>query len=348
MEKQSATTSQVDYLQRLPTDVLRHHLLPYFSHEKACIPDWHGPSDNPVSAAQNIFSLAATCKKFKMLLNEPALMRALLESVRYDAHARTIHEWLKEKPFTLPVMQDKKIISLITEKEKGLVDGIELIENIEAANMQEVVGLLGNKKIDLNSLHRGVRPLFSAIRGGHENIVTMLIVAGADIELPDHEGDAAIFRAITFEDSTILNLLLKAGVNPDSKDSNGQTPLIYAITIKYRCTIPVSLLLKAGANPNAKNIHGEYALMLAADKGNVEIMQQLLNAGALLDAQDVNGKTVRERIDKFLNENGSLVLYYLDTARKQQETNQERKLITYPKRPAGYSRGYPHPSLRYH
>jgi len=52
-----------------------------------------------------------------------------------------------------------------------------------------------------------------------------------------------------------------------------------------------ALLAAKGADVNAKNEHGNTALILAAKKGNVEMVNDLLKKGAYVDAQNKDGHT---------------------------------------------------------
>ena len=95
-----------------------------------------------------------------------------------------------------------------------------------------------------------------------------------------------------------------ADVNHAAKDT-GETPLHSALCTPRRLAhnLVMKVLLKSGANPNCKTKNsvetgafmrdcvtkGETPLHRAAAFGDEEAIQQLLDAGAIMDAKDMNG-----------------------------------------------------------
>ena len=88
----------------------------------------------------------------------------------------------------------------------------------------------------------------------------------------------------------IVELLVEvyeANVNAVNKDGN--PALILAMEKGY--VEIVKLLLEAGANANARDKDGNYALILAMEEGYVGIVKLLLEAGANTNARDEYGWT---------------------------------------------------------
>jgi hypothetical protein len=83
-------------------------------------------------------------------------------------------------------------------------------------------------------------------------------------------------------------------VDPGHRDSNGWTPLTEvaasAGTPQERLAL-VDALIKHGVDVNATNAYGYSALMMAASKGDVELVQRLLEARAFVDARANDGRT---------------------------------------------------------
>ena len=78
-------------------------------------------------------------------------------------------------------------------------------------------------------------------------------------------------------------------------------------------------LIKDGANLEKKNKIGDTALILASEKGHVEVVKALLDAGAKVDEKNNDGKTAIDftyhvKIKTMLN----------DALRKQKEKQNEQ------------------------
>ncbi|KAI3318545.1 hypothetical protein HD806DRAFT_526288 [Xylariaceae sp. AK1471] len=110
---------------------------------------------------------------------------------------------------------------------------VQLLLNHGADFESEVNGktslwLLLNKGAKLGITNGGF-PLSDAARYGHEDIVQLLLNAGADINAADIVNGTPLHCAMTHGHKSIVRLLLDAGadVNRDHKD--GWTPLLYAV-----------------------------------------------------------------------------------------------------------------------
>lgn len=105
---------------------------------------------------------------------------------------------------------------------------------------------------DLNSTNRyGGTALIPAAERGHVETVRTLIKAGVAVDHVNNLGWTALLEAIILGDGgekhqQIVNLLLKAGANPNLADREGVTPLQHARRQGYRKI--ESALLAAGGN----------------------------------------------------------------------------------------------------
>nr|XP_054768059.1 uncharacterized protein LOC129275281 [Lytechinus pictus] len=136
-----------------------------------------------------------------------------------------------------------------------------LIEAAKAGNLTQVRRIVHGGRTDINcrdSEKKGT-PLFWAANGGHDEIVTLLLNNGADIEIP-----------VKF----------------------GMTPLLAAADRKHLTT--VQLLLLQGANVNAQNQNGDTALHLAAYRGSGRLCTLLIEWGASRTFLNNIGKTAQQ------------------------------------------------------
>ena len=87
----------------------------------------------------------------------------------------------------------------------------------------------------------------------------------------------------------IVKALLKAGADADARSTGGHTPLYDAANQSGTADV-VRALVSAGAN-----VIGSGALHMAARRGNVEVAEALLEAGAEINARDGKGDTPLQR-----------------------------------------------------
>ncbi|MDD2707208.1 MAG: ankyrin repeat domain-containing protein [Verrucomicrobiae bacterium] len=71
-------------------------------------------------------------------------------------------------------------------------------------------------------------PLLEAAREGHENIVNILLNAGADLEAADVHGRRALMAAAEKAPGGTIKLLLNRGADKRATDTEGKTALDYA------------------------------------------------------------------------------------------------------------------------
>ena len=131
--------------------------------------------------------------------------------------------------------------------------------------------------------------LYWAVRHNSEDIVKLLLKAGAKTDVIYSLGDTLLHCAANDGNLNIVELLLDFGVEVNFTNEYGETALHGAV-LKGHVDI-VKLLLKAGANVNVTNIYGKTALRWAAYDGNLKIVKALVIAGADVNATENNGKT---------------------------------------------------------
>ncbi|KAH6999962.1 ankyrin repeat-containing domain protein [Ilyonectria destructans] len=159
-------------------------------------------------------------------------------------------------------------------------------------------------------------PLMEALRSDHPKVAELLLDHGANVKAPPPahldnpapQGDSyydghvwppppadetPLTTAIAnnYRDIARRIMSLGAAVMPDTPDTTG-TPLLYAAWEQFSDL--VRDLLERGANPNQrgtvlKREKLTFPLLLAIEKGNVDIINQLINAGAKVDDQDIEG-----------------------------------------------------------
>ena len=139
-------------------------------------------------------------------------------------------------------------------------------------------------------------PLMHATKRGHEQIVRILLDAGATTQYTDpYDERTAIQYACCNGQLGIVQMLIDHESTLLDVAPVGWTPLMYACDKEE--TEICRFLVDRGCNIHAKSSaehgrRGENALMLAVQKHSLDIVRMLLSAGANVDDCDKDGKTV--------------------------------------------------------
>ena len=121
----------------------------------------------------------------------------------------------------------------------------------------------------------GWTALFAAVDAGFEDVVAMLLNHGANVDTPEEYGETPLARAARRGHTSICKRLIDGHANLEATGLHLQTSLTIA-TINAHVDI-VRLLLRKGANPNGHGGHGRGALF---DCRNIQIAELLVRAGA--------------------------------------------------------------------
>jgi ankyrin repeat protein len=141
----------------------------------------------------------------------------------------------------------------------------------------------------------GETPLHSACGWSSEEdteVVSILLMAGANIQACDHSGRMPIHHAAQHGFPRTIKLLLGRCPNVKAVTENGSTPLHLATDKKQNDSIEP--LLEAGADINAKDSGGNTPLHYAAewsDKWDTKWVQRLLDLQADVNAGNNNDET---------------------------------------------------------
>ena len=124
--------------------------------------------------------------------------------------------------------------------------------------------------------------LLVAMVNHNKDIVDLLLTHGADPNFTDG-GRPPIFTAIDLKQPDILGLLLKHGCNPN--DTSTETPLHHASRLGN--VEMMDQLVRAGANIHARDkIQNVTPLCSAVQANQLDAVKELLNKGACAKLQD--------------------------------------------------------------
>ena len=145
---------------------------------------------------------------------------------------------------------------------------------------------------------RGITPLFASSFAGPLAAIKVLLAAGADPNVRTGKGATPLHRLAYTGQTDAIRTLLSAGADMNVQTGKGTTPLHAAV--QGNAPRSFGILLDAGAAPTVKNREGATALDLvalapeadafvahfgfglhsAAERGQLEVVEALLAAGA--------------------------------------------------------------------
>ncbi|HTA47180.1 MAG TPA: ankyrin repeat domain-containing protein [Bryobacteraceae bacterium] len=112
-----------------------------------------------------------------------------------------------------------------------------------------------------------------------------LLAAKPNVNEPQPDGTTALHWAARWDDLETARLLIRAGADAKIANHDGATPMFLAA--QSGSVAMIAELLKAGVDLNAPVLsHGETALMMASRSGSVDAVKLLLDRGARIDAKD--------------------------------------------------------------
>jgi len=156
----------------------------------------------------------------------------------------------------------------------------------------EIVKRLVEKGADVNA--SGGSPLMSAAGAGHVKTVQFLIEKGADVK--GAAGASALRSAAYFGHVEIVELLKNAGAREDPKGQSQQethslNDQLMAAAKNGDVAIAKALLAK-GADPSVKNSESNTALMIAEQKGHIEVVELIKKAETKKSQAELNEELV--------------------------------------------------------
>lgn len=172
-----------------------------------------------------------------------------------------------------PSVHKPVILELLLSKGANLKRAPGVLELASSTNSVEAVNILIKYGVDVNAKKDGIfTPLCTSIRDNHENLVEILLSAGADPNEMASEYPA--WKCVTHHRTHILPRIIAAGA--DLNNPKG----IIEMAVEKKNRDALILLLKHGVDPNARNAAGHTALTTAIRKADVQAIEILLSHGA--------------------------------------------------------------------
>ena len=138
---------------------------------------------------------------------------------------------------------------------------------------------------------KGNTSLHGAVDGGcSKKIIKAIIKHGADVNATNKNSVTALMKACEKGNIDAINQLLNAKADPNIADTDGKTSIHYAVSGGCNKEA-LQAIINHGADVNATNKNSVTALMRACEKGYIDAINVLLNAGADPNIADIDGET---------------------------------------------------------
>ena len=153
---------------------------------------------------------------------------------------------------------------------------------------EEIISMLITGGADVNFYDRsGSSALWHGVDTNNSRITAAILTApGCDVNLPDAFKMAPLHVAAVHKNPVVIRQLLEQGALVDPQQLQGATPLY--IASRTSSTESIRLLLQHGADPNIYDSEGISPLHIALDRsGSSELVYILINAGAYVYSRHV-------------------------------------------------------------
>ena len=131
---------------------------------------------------------------------------------------------------------------------------------------------------------------YAASRDCSKEVLQAIISHDGDVNATNANNVTVLMKACAERNKDVINVFLNAGADPSVADAAGDTWFHYAAQ-NHRHPEVLQAIISHGVDLNATNKKNVTALMKGCKKGNKEVINVLLNAGADPNIADANGDT---------------------------------------------------------
>lgn len=201
---------------------------------------------------------------------------AILQSDAFDAKRSDLNEiaWYAAESAHQELAAEAIELGVDTQG----AEGRNLLSGAITGDSPEILTMFLDAGVSPTSVpYDGNQPLMEAADHGSEELVRILVEAGADVSFIGDYGYTALIEAAAVS-AEVTEILLDAGADVGVETHSGRTALLEAISKSNINT--TRLLLNAGADPNRQTVPSSTPLGEAAFHTSMPAVQALLDAGA--------------------------------------------------------------------
>ena len=161
--------------------------------------------------------------------------------------------------------------------------------SLRSGNLISLKTLLRRKPSLINYRQKtGFTLMHLAAEAGANNIIEYLNEHGVSLNSRSHTGDTPVHVAVNSGRIRTLECLMTCGARIDIPNEEGNTPLHVAWSMPSM----IKILVMAGADTEYANLVGAMPIHVAAKKGALAAVAQLLECGASISCHDFDGRQV--------------------------------------------------------
>ena len=149
---------------------------------------------------------------------------------------------------------------------------LEIVKTFEGKEHRQIVNAMQEVKkryADMPKLHQAIQKCRS------DEVIALLLDMGVSVDATTGNEESALYLASAVGSAKVMEILLSFDADLNGKTKGGTTPLMIASALQNYSS--VKLLLKEGANVNAQDSKGDTVLHNTAEKGDTEMLKELLS-----------------------------------------------------------------------
>ncbi|XP_023313417.1 E3 ubiquitin-protein ligase MIB1 isoform X2 [Trichogramma pretiosum] len=163
----------------------------------------------------------------------------------------------------------------------------ELVKTAANGDLAKCEECLKRPEADVNGIFAGHTALQAASQNGHLDVIKILLLYKADVEIEDKDGDRAVHHAAFGDEPAVICMLAGAGADLNARNKRRQTALHIAVNKGHAGV--VRALLEFGCHPSLQDSEGDTPLHDAISKKRDDMLAVLLDHAADITLTNNNG-----------------------------------------------------------